>query len=944
MGMSYEELRQRLREELRRQNALPPEPEREPDPLLAGMEKALQAPVVGGVLQGTLGLLGALGEAPVVGGVLQGLSYPGEVLRGVALRHQLAGDTTLPGPLGTLQSVQMGIGDLARDTLAYGPLGALGHARDVYRELPLTGAGFLADLVLDPLNLAGFGIPGRVAARLPAGSRLRGILGKAQAAEDAASRAIARGVEAGVERGGALLRVLPGVGKLFQPSARRAVAVENDRIVNFLGHLANLLETDNTARWLADLYHPAGPGAPDAQQARALLRSRLDELGLRGLPEGELEATIFSAVPGFDPEVVQRFVRRLPQDLNQYDRDRALVLEVLARHYPAGAPQPRSTQEALRFIERRGAPEDAALLREIVRRWRGTDLLRDTEDHALTVRYLRRYAREQGLGDPFKLGDIRWIRESGLPDAIKEFEPGSAWRELLTAWRQQALFWPSYFLNNLADIELKSRLVYGIPGTVDLRHNLAGLVGRIAEEHPQLAGALRKALGDQPYQRLAQAGSVMGPVWQAFAEQIGLRHVPAEILQAGIKNEIGGVKAPTFREPMGLERLPKVGELFQRARELTETIELSARSAAFMDGYRRAMQARAQDLGRLLGGALAHRGYDPAALVADIEANQGLISAQRVLQHAQAVGADAQTQAQLLREFGRVQSEAYHAGVQAGFKIHFDYRDTTNLDELLRNLVGFHFWATRNVPLYFEIMATHPGVWASLRRLDERSAQYREAVGDRSPRLRDTVPLGGLGRQLAETLFGVPGEVYGDPRRLVTITDAPGGDVSVPAKGETPLGRALDVVRSFGISPHPFAQAPLEILGVYGARQPGPVLRATPLINAAVQAATGEQFDLEAPIRTLRRQRLSGPPPAPPEVLVRARLREMSQERYGRPDAPEFQRAQAEGPTNPLWREAVRSLGSRSLREQLTAMVGVPLRVATDAERELARRKQERHG
>lgn len=905
------------------------------DPVLTGLNYALHAPVAGGVLQGALGVLGALGEAPVLGGVLGGLSYPGEVLRGVLLRHQLAGDVPVDGLSGTVASTIWGLRDLVGDTLQYGPLGALGHARDEYRALPLSGAGLVADAVLDPLNVVGFGAFGQLAKRAAPG-RLRDLLGKAQAAEDAAKA----GISAGFDRAQAALltraRSLPGVGQLFERSARARVALENDRAVNFLGQLSALLGGEDAAPYVADLYRPRRvAGGVDTEHARTFAarqrfaRALEERYGITVAPEN-VEATLYGLIQHVEPGFVQRFGPRLRQYVDYYQRDLGTVRQILKEHWPEGEPAPRTVAEAARVLGRLGRNEAAAELRQIADRWKGTDLLADSLDHAVVQRYLRRYAVEQGLGAPARLGDLPGIGPH-LPEAVQAFEPGAAWRELLTAWRQQALFWPSYFINNWLDIETKSRIKLGTPGTVDLRHNLAGWAGKLAEENPGVR-ALLEAFGPGAARRATEASRTMGPVWQDFAERAGLGSwVPAELLQAGVKNELGGIKGPDLREPMGLERLPRIGRLFYWARALNEAIELSARSAAFIHGYTRAVQGRLEELETLLGGLMRHAGYDAEPLEAALRENDGLISPARLLEIARAQGADAKTQAQLLRELGRVQTEAYRAGIQEGFRIHFDYRDTTNLDELLRQVTGFHFWATRNVPLYFEIAATHPGLWASLRRLDEESTEYRRETGARSPRLEGTVPLGGLGRQLAQVLFGQAGDVYWDPRAAFALTQMPGSDVRAPSPGESALGRALDYLGAVGVSPHPVAQAALEIAGVYGARQPGAVLRATPLVNAAVQALTGQNFDLEAPIKTLRRQRLVGPAPGGPDALVRMRLRELSLEEYGVPDAPPYQRAQAEGPRNPLWQRAVRDLGNQALRERLTAALGIPLKLQPDA-------------
>jgi hypothetical protein len=311
-----------------------------------------------------------------------------------------------------------------------------------------------------------------------------------------------------------------------------------------------------------------------------------------------------------------------------------------------------------------------------------------------------------------------------------------------------------------------------------------------------------------------------------------------------------------------------------------------------------------------------------------------------------AAGADDDTIARGLGAMGSAQTGAYRAGVKGTFDIHFDYRDTTNLDEMLRNVTGFHFWATRNIPAYMRIMATHPGVFMALQRMEEDSEQYREEEGVASPRFNDSVPLFGLGRQLAQTLFGEEGELWWDPHRFVALAEPP-GNIREPSKGESPVGRALDVAGGFGVSPHPFLNVPLNMLGVYGARQPGSFIRATPVVNAAVQQATGENFDLEGPVKELQRQRplnalgANQPEPRDPDDVVAWRLREMSQERTGRPNHPAYIQAAREGNSNPLFQEAVRSLGNRGIREKALAATGVAsMKLYTDTQHEMDQRRK----
>lgn len=936
------------------------------DPGLGMVSDIMNAPVLGGGVQGLLHVLGAIGHAPVVGGALNAAQEPGALIRSIIFGNQFGGRANAPGPLGTIQSTGMGLEDLLNSIGKYGLGGGLQHQIDTYNDIPTSGGKLLADMVVDPLNLLTGGKVAGMVGKLPI-PKSEAVAEMATAYPKAVRETIAKGgtlTKEQLTKGLDKLEVLnkkygnhihPGFFDLLEQSPRAKVALENDKVMGLLGHLANAIGQPNSARLLAD-YFSAHPQVADAarnqmkQYAEDLIM-RAGHAGTPNLSPDEAASFIFRHVPNLDLQHAEQLGNKLPAIFEKYDKDMQYVRD-LQNTIGSNHDNLEHLTDYVRQLAETGDPTAKTALgelKDIRNNWLGTDPLREPEDFVVSGRYLRNFAAENGLTE------------------LHGLEKG--WRELLTAWRQQALFAPAYWINNTAQAVAQNKLFTGSVGMNDLPHAMGGVTGKFLEdatgelqklldEHPNLAqyaGPIQKSLTtirQMPrYQQLVQMQHEFGPWVQQHAIDYELdpKSIP-EVLQAGTSSQIGGLKSRVERPLVGFERVPGLGRLFQYMREGSEAVESTGRLAAFINTYKKSMAGSMEDLTKVLEPVLREDGLSPADiddLLMKIKSTKGAIGPQKLAGWIIDAGGDEHSVVKNVNYLNELRGQAHTAAVNEAQHIHLDYRKTTNLDEILRNVTGFHFWATRMIPMYLEIMATHPGLLNAIDRMEQDSTNYRNEHDMSSPRLQSTVPMFGPGRQLAHMLFGRDGEIFVDPTRLTAFTDRP-FDVFSPAKGESPVGRVLDALNSVGVSPNPALQIPLQMSGAYGARQPSDILRLTSLINGLVREKTGRMFDLELPLHAIARERplnalgADQPLPAEPNDMVRWRLRELSQEKTGTPNAPEYKLAEKEGSKNPLWREAVMSLGNQQTRERVMSLMGMPTRFYSDAQHELDIKKAEK--
>jgi hypothetical protein len=276
-------------------------------------------------------------------------------------------------------------------------------------------------------------------------------------------------------------------------------------------------------------------------------------------------------------------------------------------------------------------------------------------------------------------------------------------------------------------------------------------------------------------------------------------------------------------------------------------------------------------------------------------------------------------------------AEADRVGTQKAYQIFFDYEDVTRLEqELGLNFwLPFHYWATRNVPFYLDTLSSHPRLLAFLIRYESASRRFRE---DR-----------GLPGKFAFMIpFSIGGRYFGvNPFAIFSIFDQFRSYPELDSEDGV-LQQLYEFMGLIGVSPSPFVMIPLEraglVEGKFGTRL---VPRLTQWVQLGTSLAglnQGRGYDPEAPILRV----LTGEDPdAYRQRLVRRRLREMSIERTGRPDTPEYQWAMLD-PSSPLYQEALRDVNAYLARRQLVNFfVGLPTAEAGPTEVQVSQRRSQ---
>jgi hypothetical protein len=284
--------------------------------------------------------------------------------------------------------------------------------------------------------------------------------------------------------------------------------------------------------------------------------------------------------------------------------------------------------------------------------------------------------------------------------------------------------------------------------------------------------------------------------------------------------------------------------------------------------------------------------------------------------------------------------EASLAGEEAARRVHYDFLDERNIEQWtkVRAWAPFHFWATRNLPYYLQTMAHNPWMlrlWHDYHSLSDRE---REESG-LTARFADTIPWLRGGDPLTTLLFG-PGRVYFNPLVVMSIEDQLkpiGEDRDLSA-----LGKLANVAGKVGLSPAPWVSIPLTIVGAYGEVEPGNVLRLTGLVNSALSSdlIAGTPIDIEGPIKGTARAAQKRPAPTSEATLggmpfggseatdyaIAKKLAELSIERTGRPNHPDYVAAMA-NPASPLYRQAQALVRGDYARQQALGFVSpVPTR------------------
>jgi hypothetical protein len=286
----------------------------------------------------------------------------------------------------------------------------------------------------------------------------------------------------------------------------------------------------------------------------------------------------------------------------------------------------------------------------------------------------------------------------------------------------------------------------------------------------------------------------------------------------------------------------------------------------------------------------------------------------------------------LIRQAGllwwdRVQA-ALRYGVKEAQRVNYDYLRRTVGDDILSFIFKFHFWASRNLPFYYEEFLRHRAlfrVWARIRR--EQAEDEQE--GRRSSRLGQAIKI------LEFWLFGNYALVYMDLFDLISVTTQLNfvteyGEPRTAWESLTRLGGTLTFSPNWDLS------LVAWILG-YDLRHGAPTL--APGLSTVFKALGIQEWTssdrIYGPLRTQLSGRLPGSQKRwASETLTGSlaldrsiwiELLILSYERTGRPDHPAYIRAMA-NPDDPLFQEARERVLNRTRIEQGLSFV-LPQRV-----------------
>ncbi len=646
----------------------------------------------------------------------------------------------------------------------------------------------------------------------------------------------------------------------------RALRAENlpvdTRLIGGDLRVIKMGETDAAPRLqpaAVDTAGPLGPVPPGAGDAAGATRAPAPGGG--NPPGAELDTGFLSPANWPIPTGSEAGLGELRSALGRVyaalvkDRARATRIAEAAAQKVGRDPSSLSLDE----VRELASPADAAWLGKQSAFWHGDFL---AEDMGKTM--LDRLTRE----DSRALG----VKEPGL------------WGKLIGLWREQALLAPAYHVLNATDAAIKNAMHGVRPFTTGSR------VQRMQAAWGELDDSGRALVP----QRIAQNWAIYGADPGAPGSRWANIPTPARVAGGAAIGAMGGPLGAAAGAGAGA-LMPKLASL---NRQLAGSIELAARSSAWLGEKSRYVKAALPSFLDRLDPALAGR----------LAGSNGMFSPQALAE----LGAPAEA----VREWQGVLSRADRAGVDLANHIHFDYQSATRLDDAMRNVFAFHFWATRNLPFYLEHLLQMPSIATALWRynqLSESEIERRNLTG----RFRGLVGMGGLGDAIAEQLFGLPGgETFGNPLSYLSILQ----QIPKVSYAEGPQA-LLDTVSAVGLAPNPVIQMGLRAAGVGKGEPMGNIFRLSGPISGALGALEGRPVSLERPISDALGGFNSD------EYYTRNRLAEASVRERGMPNAPEYVDAMGGEPNDQLRQAEAQVAREKLASSYISFLLGTPMKV-----------------
>jgi hypothetical protein len=570
----------------------------------------------------------------------------------------------------------------------------------------------------------------------------------------------------------------------------------------------------------------------------------------------------------------------------EVSRDRQVVEQIIERVFErTGVPLSGTLDEIVPRL-RRLSPRDFPTVERIAKKYRGVgNLLADNENELSRLavyRAIRNKAASLGVTQT----------SEGFADLARIL--GGSLKEL---W----LMTPRFHLANALDAVVKSslhRVPLQLPRTIAER---AKVWGTGPDGMPLIPERVRSGFA----QAMLDA---TGDLDQTALEQI---HPGLRAAIGGLLGAAGGPAGAAIGAGVGLA-LPGLARL---NRALAESIEATARGSAWFAGKQRFLQSVLPDFAETVSRAVPRKAD---AVRQALLASEGMLSPDDVARLVTKNGGSKASAEAAANEWRTILARGDEAGAQLADHINFNYTDTTNLDEALRKILPFHFWATRNIPFYAEHLAENPALLIALLRYDNLSTSERKEAGiDRLTRFAGMIPVEGqLGDALASLLLGRGGSVWANPAVALSIA----GQLRQPFIGEEagPLKQAYETLTSF-VSPWPHLDLAAQLaLEAAGQSEPESPQRLIPQ-SRFIRALTG--VDIEQPIRaavegvrdavtgrTLRS--LTGDPSL--DYNIRKKIAELAVRETGQPPSGEYLAAMY-NPQSPIYQRALAEIQREEL-------------------------------
>lgn len=560
------------------------------------------------------------------------------------------------------------------------------------------------------------------------------------------------------------------------------------------------------------------------------------------------------------------------------------------------------------------SPELLSSAEELIGKW-GVQGLEDAK-----VQY-RRNMLPQAYESLLKHFDITGKQSSALS---REY----GW--LMSALKATALATPRNPIQDTIDAAVKTGIVTHDP--LAIIQGLRGIFahGNVGSVTDQLAGFGEDAL----------PGAVGGDI---------LRGTRTSAPVQGIAEEFKTGGHSPFRR---FQDAPVIGNLSKAASAYTEffqtwrhAVDSSFRSVAYAHGYNKYIDAVARPaFMRELESRVASAGLPRAStdqLFGDLMANNGKFSAQDVTNLVQQYLPD---RTQLANALGYrwkgYANEAVQAGIKESNRVHFDYSDIRNIDELLNKVTFFHFWSTRNIPFYAKTFAENPWLLRAEINYSNISSDERNRTGNtqRTQGKLLGIPIPTI---LGAALLGGGGKMLLDPMVALTIYDQTRSrfvDQNQPA-----AGRYLDYIQRSGLSPNPIISEFLNAAGIHGNQEPQDVFRYSGILrdvtqNVPVLNNIRPEHWLAQGLTSARATLTGQSAPstisgsAYEDYAINKQIREMAYQMTGNSGDDRFAEAMAD-PSNPIYQAAKQQVENQNIvRDLYSLIVPIPMTLESNTE------------